>query len=508
MNKKSKIKKILAFGSLILLLLLFIIFTTKNCRSTKAEEITPNYSTISLYDNNNNLIASKPLEPLINVYNGTYEDLGKTLLIENELINSNQTYTFIIEFNNIGSVRYYTNNFKWICNYKTIAVDYEIQLTFLNASDNETTITYTPYEYFDKKSFLIIPNRIFSGTAELAVPVVSLSYSLVPSSNIFYSFIDNTYNGYGEGYARGYNEGYDDGIQYNNNETYMQGYNFGKQDGYNLGKMDGYNEGYADGYDDGRDITIQETEGLTINFNQLIQNGNFIDNSYWHANNSTLTFTDDGVIIIKSVDVQTYGINQTIPLFDNSNKYLFLFDVMSDNDTSVRLRYPYTSAFYSVYNYWQTKAYFTDNNTNFSNNGSVFIQFADNLNTNNIYLKNVMIFNLTQIYGNGNEPTTLEQFRELFPSEYYPYNESKIINVNYDIGYHDGYDDGVYDGIIQGETHQIEQTNFMVELFNALDSFLNIRLLPNITIGLLVFIPLMISLTWFIIKAFRGGSSE
>lgn len=493
MNKKLKIKKILAFGALILLLLLFIIFTTKNCRTTKAEEITPNYSTISLYDNNNNLIASKPLEPLINIYNGTYEELGKTLLIENELLNSNEKYTFVIDFNYVGNTRYYTSNFKWICNYKTIAVDYELKITSLNSGGNETTKTYIPYEYFSEKSFLIIPNRIFSGSAELSEPVISLSYSLTPSSNIFYSFIDNTYLGYGEGYARGYNEGYDDGIQYNNNESYMQGYNFGKEDGYNLGQMDGYNEGYADGYNEGYDTIFSETVGLTVNFNQLLNSL-----AYWSNLN--------GVAIL-NVNTNKWTITGTST--DSAIRNLETFNIPTGHKVLIRYDGTIPSGFFIQFNSYN--ALRNDNNWYIGTitDNSLVLRFYLNgttTNANNTFTLNV--FDLTEIYGVGNEPENYDDFRADFPSLNYPYTTDELINTNYEVGYNDGYEHGEYIGIIQGQTHQIEQTNFMVEMFNALDSFLNIRLLPNITIGLLVFIPLMISLTWFIIKAFRGGGGD
>lgn len=39
------------------------------------------------------------------------------------------------------------------------------------------------------------------------------------------------------------------------------------------------------------------------------------------------------------------------------------------------------------------------------------------------------IFNLTAMFGSGNEPSTVEEFEAMFPNEYYPYNVGEIISA-------------------------------------------------------------------------------
>ena len=41
-----------------------------------------------------------------------------------------------------------------------------------------------------------------------------------------------------------------------------------------------------------------------------------------------------------------------------------------------------------------------------------------------ISIKNMMCIDLTEMFGEGNEPTTVETFKALFPHDYYPYDES------------------------------------------------------------------------------------
>lgn len=39
------------------------------------------------------------------------------------------------------------------------------------------------------------------------------------------------------------------------------------------------------------------------------------------------------------------------------------------------------------------------------------------------------LFNLTKMFGAGNEPSTVEEFEAMFPAEYYPYNEGELMSV-------------------------------------------------------------------------------
>ena len=75
------------------------------------------------------------------------------------------------------------------------------------------------------------------------------------------------------------------------------------------------------------------------------------------------------------------------------------------------------------------------------------------------------------------------------------------------IGYADGYADGTADGYNEGLSAQID-TTWLTGLFNSVDAFLNIHIFPNITFGVLLGIPFVISVAWFIIRMFRGGGGD
>ena len=48
---------------------------------------------------------------------------------------------------------------------------------------------------------------------------------------------------------------------------------------------------------------------------------------------------------------------------------------------------------------------------------------------NDVKIK-IMIFNLTKMFGSGNEPTTTQEFEAMFPNDYYPYNEGELMSMS------------------------------------------------------------------------------
>lgn len=53
-----------------------------------------------------------------------------------------------------------------------------------------------------------------------------------------------------------------------------------------------------------------------------------------------------------------------------------------------------------------------------------------NQDGNKISFDAISVFNLTQMFGAGNEPPTVEEFRALFPNDYYSYNEGEKTTVS------------------------------------------------------------------------------
>lgn len=71
------------------------------------------------------------------------------------------------------------------------------------------------------------------------------------------------------------------------------------------------------------------------------------------------------------------------------------------------------------------------------------------------------IVDLTQMFGAGNEPTTVEEFRTMFPLDYYEYNPGELVSFNgtglKTTGFNQLYPDGHID-VLAGLTYKIEGT--------------------------------------------------
>lgn len=61
----------------------------------------------------------------------------------------------------------------------------------------------------------------------------------------------------------------------------------------------------------------------------------------------------------------------------------------------------------------------------------IFPHTRDEVGT--LYINNICVFDLTQMFGSGNEPT-INDFKQMFPNSYYPYTESELMQITYDTG--------------------------------------------------------------------------
>lgn len=64
---------------------------------------------------------------------------------------------------------------------------------------------------------------------------------------------------------------------------------------------------------------------------------------------------------------------------------------------------------------------------NYAFNPIIFVK--DKVTVDNVTMR-MNIFDLTQMFGTGNEPSTPEEFEAMFPAEYYPYNEGELMSAS------------------------------------------------------------------------------
>ena len=66
---------------------------------------------------------------------------------------------------------------------------------------------------------------------------------------------------------------------------------------------------------------------------------------------------------------------------------------------------------------------------NESTYGTTFQLYATGNITSGSYHIEYMLFDLTQMFGSGNEPSTPEEFEAMFPADYYPYNAGELMSA-------------------------------------------------------------------------------
>ena len=161
--------------------------------------------------------------------------------------------------------------------------------------------------------------------------------------------------------------------------------------------------------------SIKSIGGKTIVWNQLnlnsgksiTKNGiSFINNKdgSWTINGTCSASNDDGIDTIVYLFAKKYV---------SGHKYLVKADKYSDGNYGFAINggsSPLKKAV--IYNY--------------AFNPIIFAK--DKVTVDNVTIR-MNIFDLTQMFGTGNEPSTQEEFEAMFPADYYPYNEGELMSM-------------------------------------------------------------------------------
>ena len=170
---------------------------------------------------------------------------------------------------------------------------------------------------------------------------------------------------------------------------------------------------------------LNKLGGMSYKFNQLVQNGNFVDSSVWsmvncsanyNNNIATLTMTNN-IAITSSIQFFQYVSANT------THKYLISCYVKPSVNCEILARIgelanvPYKDC---VANTWTNISGIKQaDQTNMEVN--IYSTDSNLIIGSTIQVKNVMLIDLTDIYGAGNEPTTVAEFKARFNKDYYDY---------------------------------------------------------------------------------------
>ena len=182
-------------------------------------------------------------------------------------------------------------------------------------------------------------------------------------------------------------------------------------------------------------VSVKSIGGKTIVWNQLVSDGNFQLVRKWStqrvnpiADNGELTCTV--TVAGKGSNAFAYdGNTKTVvghKYYITTNWYIASTNASSGFICGLRGALPESPipGNPDTWNKYSTIGTVT-------NSSSIFIAaLGGDTEVGDIFkIKNVMVTDLTKMFGAGNEPSTPEEFEALFPEDYYPYNEGTLMSI-------------------------------------------------------------------------------
>ena len=184
--------------------------------------------------------------------------------------------------------------------------------------------------------------------------------------------------------------------------------------------------------------SVKKIGGRTIVWNQLATN--IASNWNFESSNSATVIEEEdymsSTIKTSSSHIlwERYNNNRFAPIL--GQKYYVTINVFLPKKANVHYRtYGYEVSRKSIEaNIWYT---YSDIISPQKGNDSgkpfsiIFSSYNDNTfeSGDKFMFKNIMVFDLTKMFGAGNEPSTPEEFEAMFPKDYYPYNEGTLMSI-------------------------------------------------------------------------------
>lgn len=172
-------------------------------------------------------------------------------------------------------------------------------------------------------------------------------------------------------------------------------------------------------------MSVKNIGGRSIVWNQIFE-------AYSGTNNGVTVATEsDGTITLNGTAESSYIYFKPLsPAQNKVGKYILKLLILNNPD-SVTMRYAYFNKTITTPAVDKGTASVLVNQTA----TDIELQkvagisgFAVGTVFNDVKIK-IQIFDLTAMFGSGNEPSTVEEFEKMFPNDYYPYNAGKIVSA-------------------------------------------------------------------------------
>lgn len=175
----------------------------------------------------------------------------------------------------------------------------------------------------------------------------------------------------------------------------------------------------------GKLMSVKNIGGRSIVFNQNFQSRKEINNGI------TATVDSDGTITLNgTVTASYFNFRDVTPEQNKVGKYAFKLLIMNNPD-DISMKFGFLNRSQSTPAITSGSAVLIYNQTQYETSlgkstgisgltaGTVF---------NNVKIK-IQIFDLTLMFGSGNEPASVEEFEKMFPADYYQYNAGEIVSA-------------------------------------------------------------------------------
>lgn len=179
--------------------------------------------------------------------------------------------------------------------------------------------------------------------------------------------------------------------------------------------------------------SLDKVGGKTVVWNQAVRNGDFFegksgfDIGWWYGN--TIGAAADGQLVLtpnKSTKFLDFKI--TGHSIKPNIKYLLCASIKSTVDGIFTTPHAITNPVRISAGSGFKDCCCIDQTSEGGTTAFCFIAYEPSDNFT-VTVDNAMLFDLTAMFGAGNEPSTVEEFRAMFPADYYPYNPGELMSA-------------------------------------------------------------------------------
>ena len=171
--------------------------------------------------------------------------------------------------------------------------------------------------------------------------------------------------------------------------------------------------------------------GRNVKFNQLVQNGNFADSSLWGGQFADVSISNGVADVTLSAKGDYVALRRSSLESVTGHKYFVTATIKCTKKTAVGF---YLNGQYAYTNGYDIRANTLTKVSTLINGGesggfNIYVSRKNELEIGDVVqVSNVMLVDLTEMFGTGNEPSA-EGFKELFPNDYYEYTTGKYMNI-------------------------------------------------------------------------------